>query len=171
MERDWPGVEPNGVDERSAHHMQTNLKRSLAAFEEYERKAIKSGQAHDLKWLAQRQLDLEDEFQNSINKFESLNKAFQPKVELMINKVKVVFLREDPIMSGKVDKPKTMEGENPVASGKTNNPSATRDLISLNLEEAVSENVQESRKETFQNLTSLDTNFLKPLLKENKGIT
>jgi uncharacterized membrane protein (DUF106 family) len=66
MERDWPRVEPNGVDERSACGMQTNLKRSLAAFEEYKRKAKKSGQAHDLKWLAQRRLDLEDEFQNSI---------------------------------------------------------------------------------------------------------
>jgi Holliday junction resolvasome RuvABC DNA-binding subunit len=66
MERDWPRVEPNGVNERLAHRMQTNLKRSLAAFKEYERKAIKSGQANDLKWLAQRRLDLEDEFQNSI---------------------------------------------------------------------------------------------------------
>jgi hypothetical protein len=148
MEKDWPRVEPNGVDERSARHMQTNLKKSLVAFEEYERKAIRSGQAHNLKWLAQRRLDLEDEFQNSIKKFESLNKAFQPKVEFMINKVKVALLREDPIMSGKVDKPKIMEGENPVASGKANKSSATKDLISLNLEEAVPENVQESPKDS-----------------------
>jgi hypothetical protein len=74
------------VDERSTHRMETNLKRSLAAFEEYEKKAKKSGLAHDLKWLAQRRLDLEDEFQHSVNKFESLNKAFQPKVKIMIKK-------------------------------------------------------------------------------------
>jgi hypothetical protein len=92
MDRDWPQVEPNGVDERSARRMQTNLKRSLAAFEEYERKAQKLGLKHDLKWLAQRRLDLIDEFQNSINKSESLNKVFQPKVEFMINKVKVVLI-------------------------------------------------------------------------------
>jgi hypothetical protein len=81
MDRDWPQVRPNGVNERSARRMQTSLKRSLAAFEEYERKAKKSGLEHDLKWLAQSRLDLEDDFQNSINKFESLNKVFQPKVD------------------------------------------------------------------------------------------
>jgi hypothetical protein len=137
MERDWPRVEPNVVDEKSARLMQTNLKRSLAAFEEYERKAIRSSQAHNLKWLAPRRLDLEDEFQNSINRFESFNKAFQPKVEFMINKVKVALLRKDPIVSGKIDKARTMEGKNPVASGKFDKASAMKDLISLDLEETV----------------------------------
>jgi hypothetical protein len=160
MERDWPKVEPNGVDERSARRMQTNLKRSLAPFKEYERKAKKSGLDHDLKWLAQTCLDLEDEFQNSINKFRSLNKVFQPNVEFMINKVKVALCREDPIMSGKVDKPRTMEGKDPVVLvPSASKPSATKDLISLNTEEAIPESVQESQNETFQNLTGLDLNF------------
>jgi hypothetical protein len=72
-------------------------------------------------------------------------------------------------MSGKVDKPRTIEGENPMASGKTNKPSATKDLISLNLEEAIPESVQESPKETFQNLTSLDLNFFETPSEKQKG--
>jgi hypothetical protein len=126
MERNWPRVEPNGVDERSARRMETNLKRSLAAFEEYEKKARKSGQGYNLKWLTQRRLDLEDEFQNSVNKFESLNKAFQPKVEIMINKVKFALLKKDPIAPGKIDKARAMEGKNPVASDSNGSSQSQR---------------------------------------------
>jgi hypothetical protein len=114
-------------------------------------------------------LDLEDEFQNSINKFESLNKAFQPKVEFMINKVKFALLRKDPIVSGKIDKAKTMEGKNPVASGKVDKATEMKDLINLDSREAVPENVQESPKENFQNLTSLDYNFFETLSERKKA--
>jgi hypothetical protein len=152
MNKDWPSVGPNGVDKRLAKHMETNLKRSLSAFEEYKKKAKKSGLAHDQKWLAQRQLDLEDKFQHSLDKFEGLNKAFQPKVRIMMNKVKFALLEVDPIASGKVNKARVMEGTNPVASGKADKARAMEDLISLEekTKEMIPENmqyVQESPKE------------------------
>jgi hypothetical protein len=79
---------PNKVDARSARRIETNLKKGLASFLEYHKKALKSGQEHDQKWLARVKLDLENELQHAIARIENLVKNFQKKVGSIIRKVK-----------------------------------------------------------------------------------